>query len=772
MNLEEISNGIKELGKVSIDIKSYYDNHEKLVEGLNKVPQDELDRCLEYYATKSGVIVDLRKELIDTLKHEGKITTETLSELLNKHKKGKENQFKSYKNWFSIFYPPITFYGHNSLREFINSFIDKFISDLSLKGQVKSTLIDFQGARQQGSDRLWIAIYNKEQKSQAQGIQFFIEFFNGNVVYGVYRHSTKSYLKAPEKINYLDFDYNQFLMYFMPETDIIRNDTAKNLDTLRGSSTKNENMNNSPTFFNQLITFIEQTKTDNLKTKHFINQYNGAAVRVSFGQGAKARVPWISFLVKPNTTSNGIYPVYLYFKDLGKLILAYGVSETNIPSTVWNIQNPITISHYFDNNNLGRPERYGASYIYKVYDADNLPAKGVIDNDLNKLIEFYLNKTNEMEIQTGNNVTFEKQKFLDCLSASGLQFDQLLITRFISSLTTKPFVILTGLSGSGKTKLAQAFAKWISKDIRQYRIIPIGADWTNREPILGFPNALNQNEYVKPDNGALDLIIQANLQPDLPYFMILDEMNLSHVERYFADFLSVMESKEEIPLHNGESQNGVPSKLRLPDNLFIIGTVNIDETTNMFSPKVLDRANTIEFRVTQEEMKGFLKNIKDINMELLTSKGKDMGKSFLKMSEDKSLISKDIEDIHMVLVQFFGELKKTGAEFGYRSAMEIMRLIYQLSMIDNALTTNQMIDIAIMQKLLPKLHGSRRKLSPVLETLARFCISGDIKIAKDVFENMDFDYQDSRVLYPISLEKIARMYRGATDNGFASFAEA
>jgi hypothetical protein len=124
------------------------------------------------------------------------------------------------------------------------------------------------------------------------------------------------------------------------------------------------------------------------------------------------------------------------------------------------------------------------------------------------------------------------------------------------------------------------------------------------------------------------------------------------------------------------------------------------------------------------------------------------------------------------LVKFFSELKKTGAEFGYRSATEILRLINQLTVLDNTLTTHQKIDIAIMQKLLPKLHGSRRKLCPVLETLGSFCITGDIKIIKDVFDNPEFDFKGTHVLYPLSLEKIARMYRGAIDNGFASFAEA
>lgn len=369
------------------------------------------------------------------------------------------------------------------------------------------------------------------------------------------------------------------------------------------------------------------------------------------------------------------------------------------------------------------------------------------------------------------DLEFNKNLFSEVLAKSGLAYSNQLIARFIASLLTKPFVILTGLSGSGKTKLAQAFVQWICQDESQYRIIPVGADWTNREPLLGYPNALNPEVYVKPDNGVLDLIIQANNQPDLPHFLILDEMNLSHVERYFADFLSVMESKEEIPLYaEGTVENGVPAKLIVPSNLFIIGTVNIDETTNMFSPKVLDRANTIEFRVTQEEMKNFLGNIRDINMNALIGKGAGMAKSFLDMAANTTFVND--EGVNTTLLQFFGELKKTGTEFGYRSATEILKLIHQLTVLDSNMTTYQKIDIAIMQKLLPKLHGSRRKLCPVLETLGFFCVSGDINIIKDVFEKADFDFEASNVLYPVSFEKIARMYRGAIDNGFASFAEA
>jgi len=79
------------------------------------------------------------------------------------------------------------------------------------------------------------------------------------------------------------------------------------------------------------------------------------------------------------------------------------------------------------------------------------------------------------------------------------------------------------------------------------------------------------------------------------------------------------------------------------------------------------------------------------------------------MTLSKEFATADIAEINTALVQFFGELKKSGAEFGYRSATEILRLIHQLSVLDNSLSTKQKIDISIIQKLLPKLHGSRRK---------------------------------------------------------------
>lgn len=522
-------------------------------------------------------------------------------------------------------------------------------------------------------------------------------------------------------------------------------------------------------YFSELIKFISQASTGDLRSSTYLREFLNTRVKVSFGQGNPAAIPWIAFLKGSDTVQNGIYPVYLFYKDLNLLVLSYGVSETYNSVRNWNIVNLKTIEDYFLESGWPPPIRYRKSYVYKVYDLKQELNQAIVNKDLSDLIAIYNKTFNDFEIKAENKLMFDFNQFNKSGVEAGLLLNKTICLRFCASMLTKPFVILTGLSGSGKTKVAQSFVQWICQNKSQYLIIPVGADWTNREPLLGYPNALNSKEYVKPESGVLDLIIQANDHPDLPHFLILDEMNLSHVERYFADLLSVMESKEEISLHsNDKIENGVPPKLKVPSNLFIIGTVNIDETTYMFSPKVLDRANIIEFRVDESEMKVFLGNIKEINMDALVGEGSGMAASFLEMAASKEFDNGVA--INDVLIKFFNELKKVGAEFGYRTATEILRLIHNLSVLDNNLTTEEKLDIAIIQKLLPKLHGSRNKLSSVLEVLGSLCISGnDVKV-KDVL--MDSNFNGINVLYPISFEKIARMYRGAVQNGYASYAEA
>lgn len=511
----------------------------------------------------------------------------------------------------------------------------------------------------------------------------------------------------------------------------------------------------------------------------------GLKTEISFGTGRASAVPWIAFIGFNQTVQFGIYPVYLYYKEFGILILAYGVSETNLPEMNWSISNSYeTIKEYILREFSTKLKAYGKSYVYTTYDINSLPSEDKLEQDLSNIIKDYKSQFTKEEKVKSLELDFSITNFQSILVSHGLIFLESIINRFSTSLLTKPFVILTGLSGSGKTKLAQAFAMWICQSTKQFKIVPVGADWTNREPLLGYPNSLESDNYVKPDNGVLDLLLEASQEENRnkPHFLILDEMNLSHVERYFADFLSVMESGEAIKLYSGtprQSSDGrnIPQEITWPENLFIIGTVNIDETTYMFSPKVLDRANVIEFRITEDELSAYLSSAGKLDLKELVGKGSGMGSDFVRLALEKNYPLDNANNLNDSLLEFFKELKKTGAEFGYRTASEIRRFVGIAKKLDPAWDLDEIIDAAIMQKLLPKLHGSRSKLVSVLTSLAKLCIDGTVSeddIKKKLFEAYDKEGFTSglKVKYPISLEKICRMHKNVIANGFTSYAEA
>ena len=387
---------------------------------------------------------------------------------------------------------------------------------------------------------------------------------------------------------------------------------------------------------------------------------------------------------------------------------------------------------------------------------------------------WYINDEDKDDAESLNDLnqfSFKGEEFsistiIQHIKDTGLLYTDNLIKRFAFSLMAKRFLILSGLAGSGKTQLALAFANALISDKKQLCVVSVGADWTNREPLLGFPNALKDDEYVCPESGVLDLLIEANKEEnkEKPYFLILDEMNMSYVERYFADFLSVMESGEGISLWKGSENHPVPPTISLPKNLFIIGTINVDETTYMFSPKVLDRANVIEFKILSDEMEKFLKEMKNVDRCSINGKAAGMGADFVNLANVKEL-DKDDEAVN-TLQNFFKELKKVNAEFGYRTATEIFRYIAQAKKNDDTkdkLPSYDILDAAIIQKLLPKLHGSRKKLEPVLAQLWKLCFTEEVHIAR---ENVD------KAIYKESADKILRMYEAANANGFTSFAEA
>jgi energy-coupling factor transporter ATP-binding protein EcfA2 len=421
---------------------------------------------------------------------------------------------------------------------------------------------------------------------------------------------------------------------------------------------------------------------------------------------------------------------------------------------------------------------------------------------------FYLNKDDALDIgdvdetmedkpydvmqvqkQSGSDIMIDK--ICDYIRWQGYTFRKDTVVNYYASLKTKPFVILTGISGTGKTKLTQLFAQAIygkasdyqienvERDYRYYyRLIPVRPDWTDPRFILGFYNSLTGKYERTP---FLDILLKASEDQNNAYFVCLDEMNLAHVEHYFATFLSAMESGEEINLHAGKKQSdvndayvhevdaqvnaeaassaedvvethdgfsdnidGVPKSIKCPPNLFFIGTVNIDETTHRFSPKVLDRANTIEVTIDREHL---LKKHKEA---VLSDEPKSIEKErfndlFLKNIDDES-IKREFDEwdkatgrsiVEEYLLPVFEILEPQRLHFGFRTRDEILRYLFWSR---DILDEKTALDFQMLQKVLPKIKGGER-IKSILEKLSKLMVGKGLtrseRRLKDMLEQLD-----------------------------------
>ncbi|MBU4288810.1 MAG: AAA family ATPase [Proteobacteria bacterium] len=376
----------------------------------------------------------------------------------------------------------------------------------------------------------------------------------------------------------------------------------------------------------------------------------------------------------------------------------------------------------------------------------------------------------------------------DFIETQGFYFSKEILTRYFLSLRTKPFVILTGISGTGKTKIAQLFADYILQDYsnkeKHKAFIPVKPDWMDNKGLFGFYNILDQ-KYSSTK--FLQIILDALENPEEPYFIILDEMNLSKVEMYFSDLLSIMETRtqdneegEAIPLHSlsqVQSLEGteIPSEILIPRNVFIAGTVNVDETTYMFSPKVLDRANVIEFNEVdlkayegfspRKEDRFYLKN-QDIKDKLIDPQEQPFcsRNDYLKVRE----ILGDANDPMDKLLKI---LQKYTLHFGYRVINEMSRFIWlSKEYLGERFDFNEAFDIQILQKILPKFHGTQAKLEQPLRDILAFCYGEKpIEFDNEFIEEASVSADGAR--YVRTAKKLARMISNLQSQGYTSFIE-
>jgi hypothetical protein len=401
----------------------------------------------------------------------------------------------------------------------------------------------------------------------------------------------------------------------------------------------------------------------------------------------------------------------------------------------------------------------------------------------------------------------------------GFFFSPVLLARYVAALATKPFVILSGVSGTGKTKMAQLVAEYYARipsappagaatpargdafvfeagsatDHSRVAFVPVRPDWTDNQAILGYLNPITQ-QYES--TAALELILRAGIaaqeaapsgRTPPPYFLILDELNLARVEYYFSDFLSLIESRkkgatggieqESIVLHRADhveietvrpdgtaEKLTLPGRLTLPTNLYVTGTVNVDETTHGFSPKVLDRSFVIEFE--------------DVDLEGFRTNTFAPGAVAAELPENfppYELVTRahyvafpltahnHLKDINAIL-------EEARLQVGYRTASEIALFIrlYTPMLLGRTpeIAEREAIDAAILQKILPRINGNRPRLEVPLVRLALYLRDGKIAGAD---ADTEVEPGATSPLFPLSFWRTVEMLKTVRGFGFVSF---
>jgi 5-methylcytosine-specific restriction protein B len=274
----------------------------------------------------------------------------------------------------------------------------------------------------------------------------------------------------------------------------------------------------------------------------------------------------------------------------------------------------------------------------------------------------------------------------------------------LNFLDHKHFVILSGLSGTGKTQLALKYARAVhgltantAADPLLFEC-PVRPEWTDPTGLTGYYDVLT-NRYVVPT--FLEAVLVATAHRESPVFVVLDEMNLARVEYYLSDVLSCIETQSALQLHSngvpleGTTGTSIRAELPLPSNLFIIGTINVDETTNPVSDKVLDRASVIDMSTV--DVPGFLTSLESRYPDL---------------REARAVAEPKLTEIH-------GLLQQHGLGFGYRVIEEMVRYhAFDAAHLRSA--ANDVTDQLLVQKVLVKLRGAEKQ-RPLLTGIDRAC---------------------------------------------------
>ncbi|WP_051209396.1 MrcB family domain-containing protein [Butyrivibrio sp. WCD3002] len=529
----------------------------------------------------------------------------------------------------------------------------------------------------------------------------------------------------------------------------------------------------------------------------------------SVGQGNWATIPWICIFDRSITTTatKGVYIVYLLSKTGESLYLTFNQGCTDIKNAHGKQgaikimrEKAAEIASRIDDRGFNTDEKIdlgqgltdlGEMYqkgtiFYKEYKRGAVPSEAELQSDLSKMMDIYREYAGVKPANTGaidnikgvNNVSIKNDidQIKKYISAKGFSYNDGLIEDFYLSLKSKPFVILAGTSGTGKTKLIKLFAEAMGATSKEsngngrFKLVSVRPDWSDSTDLFGHTD-LNGN-YVP--GAIIDFVKQAKDDREFPYFLCLDEMNLARVEYYLSDFLSLIETRTKVngeiktyKLTLDEAAKDKYGDLYIPENLYVIGTVNMDETTFPFSKKVLDRANTIEFSYV-DLTPSF---VSDPSAAVPLNKGNDFLKSqYIILGTDVKpgqqelvrRVSTDLQKINEVL-------QHANAHVGYRVRDEIA-----FFMLNNdeakLLDYDVAFDYEIMQKILPRVQGSSEAIKNMMCDLFKM-FAGDYSgfSPSYVWKQMDDYINNKPCKYVNSAKKLCYMMRRFEEDGFTSY---
>ena len=387
---------------------------------------------------------------------------------------------------------------------------------------------------------------------------------------------------------------------------------------------KGETVNDS--IYPVLQRFIEQSKTDNLRTADYPASHSGLTMRVSFGSGNQAHVTWIGFLAEGQSPTKGIYPAYFNFKADKLLILVKGVSSKNAPGIDWGGDDLISVQDYYQETYGKDPIRYKDSYIVEVYDLNEPLVEDVIEMDLAVLLEEYKELVGDKGgSASSNRVSESKPKEVieaDSQPPEVLTVGEIMkevfvseekINQTLSLLSTKKNIVLQGAPGVGKTFVSKKFATALMgcRDSSRVEMIQFHQSYSYEDFVQGYrPGA---SGFELKDGIFLKFCQKAAADPSRSYVFIIDEINRGNLSKIFGELMMLIEADKRgeewsVPLTYSE---GLDNKFSVPENLHLIGLMNTADRSLSMVDYALRRRFAFITLEPEYKSEAFARHLKD-----------------------------------------------------------------------------------------------------------------------------------------------------------------